>query len=80
VLGSIVFVAVRAAVAPALEQVLQADADLALDRADRLLQVLGEDWVGLVDSDFVSKLLGVLEHQDCLSLEVPVRSRSALSA
>jgi hypothetical protein len=41
-----VSVAIVAAVAPALEEVLQANSDLALDSADGLLQHLGKEWVG----------------------------------
>jgi hypothetical protein len=57
-----VSVAVGAAEAPALEEVLEADADLALDSADRLLQIPGEDRVWFVHPHFVGQLFGVSEH------------------
>jgi hypothetical protein len=40
----------------------QTNSYLALDPADGLLQHLGEEWVGLIDPDFVGELLRVLEH------------------
>ena len=46
-----------------LEEVLHGDADLALDAADGLLEMLGEDRVGLVHADLVLELGGVVEHR-----------------
>jgi hypothetical protein len=52
----------RAARAPALEHVLQADADLAFDAADRLLQGAGEDRVRTFDAHRILQLAVHVEH------------------
>jgi len=52
----------RTARAPGLEEILQADADLALHAADRLLQLAGEDRIGLLDPDRVLQSLVEIVH------------------
>jgi hypothetical protein len=58
----------RPARAPGLEQILQTDADLALDAADGLLQHAREGWIRLVDPNRILQISIVIEHQafpDC---------------
>ena len=52
----------RAASAPGLEEVLHADADLAFDAADRLLQHACKNRIGLADLDRVLKTLFTKKH------------------
>lgn len=65
-----VLVAGGAAEVPGLEEVLEADADLTLDSADRLLEHLGEHRIGLVDADVVCELFRVSEHVVAVSLRI----------
>jgi hypothetical protein len=52
----------RPAEVPGLEEVLHADADLALDAADRLLEHLREERVRAIDPNVVPELAVGVEH------------------
>src|SRR4051812_36321718 len=52
--------------APGLEEILKADADLAFDAADGLLQLAGEDRIGLLDPDRILQSFVEVVHAQLL--------------
>lgn len=60
----------RTARAERLEHVLEADADLALDTPDRLLEGTGEHRIGRLDADGILQAAIGVEHRICPRSEV----------
>lgn len=58
----VAILAVGCAAAPSLEEILHADADFALDAADRLLEHAGEDRVGIAHANGILQALVMIVH------------------